>query len=241
MSFCLVKGEAATYLDSRLGDFRRVVVVGSEYMDIDKLHRLQLALSSGEKTFILSAFVDAADAEAVINGKGMVEFTYADWEHLFRLKVNRSKFRMIRIIAMREGAVAETAEGFRTSRIVLSGIDPARFLAHDLTCEILDIHWYRLPTSLRADGGNPPLIEAFVKCNRLPQPVEGNEIAHQLEKRIGSPDITVSFRTDSWFIEDFRYPVWLPFAGDPVPPTYDEYKARGELVCFRKDSAFVCR
>jgi hypothetical protein len=218
--------------------FRKVVVVGSEYMQITALERV---LSGGKMTnsVIVMAFANPDDARLFIAGKGHTDVTYADWAAMYRATRHRQQFRMMRLIKVADDIVVQIADGGHVSRMVLRGADPTRFPAGGKACELLDLYWYRLPRPIRRDGVNPLNADAYIRTDSLPSNHEAMLITRELQKRLKHPDVMVQLRTDTWFIEDSRFPVWFPFSHDP-PPDFRAYRSRGEIFCRASASEVVC-
>lgn len=232
-------------LDRREDGLNYLAVVGPEFMNASRLEKLHDERArknpSPSDLIIISAFENRADAAQTLSGKVHTEITYDDWRTQYEAAMRRAPLRMMQLISIGTDVVLRSATGTGVSRAVLGGSDPTMFEAGGRHYEILEIFFNRLPRSIRPDGRNPVIVSAYIKSDFFPTVEQGKEVSRILQKRLHHPTVVVNIRADTWFIEDPGFPLWFPFANDRTPPSFSEYKARGQMLCNDQDAEVICR
>ena len=221
---------------------RKSVIVGGEYMNLPFLrlcYELERSISPA-RVSIVTVFEDRELAIEANGGKGHSEIAYSDWKRRYGAMRNLRGVHTMRLVSIGSDAVLQTAEMGNVSRLIVAGTDPTMMNVDGVQCELLDLYWTRLPAPIREDGGNPLRVDVYVKTGRLPTEAEASQITRRLQTRIGHDNMTVSIRTDSWFIESSRFPVRFSFAEDQ-PPSLEEYVSRGSAFCIGEAGSVRCR
>lgn len=191
---------------------------------------------------LISAFQYRSDVYELF-GKSTTEFTFAKWKELFDHSSNkRQTLRFAKLVKAGTDVRIDFVDNGEASYVVRGSNDPTVFfISQNLRCHILQISPIYLPIGV--PGGEPKLrIWVYVQAQRLPTPREAEAIFSELRRRLGTSHLRVLIRTDSWFIEDTRFPIWYPFAPDERPPNnLKEYKAAGEVFCKETDGRTDCR
>lgn len=218
--------------------FRKIIYVGEKYIASPDPFDEE-SECKGFNVCVSWRFRTSSDAALVIDGKGHMEADYREWISRYGHDLRRGALRAKRIIRIGPNRVEETLEQQKVSRRVLKGSDPARFSIRGVTCEVLDLAGHRLPRPIRADGLNPLIVTAWLRASALPSESDAKAISRDLQRRLNHSYLSISIRTDSWFIEDPFFPVWFPFATDG-PPDYSEYRLRGEALCTTSEKDVSC-
>jgi len=231
--------------DRHMEDLRDAAVVGRRFMKASSLINLANELKKSSSTkphlLIISAFGNSEDASQTLAGKGATEITYAGVVERLQAAQARGEFKMMRYLAIGNNAMVQTVSGTKVSRSVVSGNDPTVVSAGGRAGEILHIFFNKLPRSIRADGRNPVVLSIYVKTDKLPTAREAEAITRSLQRMLHHEDVRVEMRTDTWFLDDPGVPLWYPFSADQTPPTYADYRARGEMFCFVDEKGIHCR
>lgn len=221
-------------LDRREGDFHDIVVVDSASMNTFGIQRLANELTSKDapiRVLVLSIFENKEDAFQTMAGKGHTDTEFGEAVERLRSARSRGPFQMIRLISIDGNTVVQAVNGPTVSRTVVHGTDPASFTVGGKRCELLEIYFVRPPRAIRPDGSNPPIAKAYLRVDVLPNLEEADAITRAVQEKLHHRNVTVSIRTDSWFLEDSEFPLWYPFEVNPKPPSFEEYNSRGEVVC----------
>lgn len=224
---------------------RTIVAVGEDVLTVAGIEQAYKDLVSEQErsklTFLtISAFENIAAASRYIRGKGHTEITYAVAVKQLLEARSRNPVPMLRLVSIGGNTVIQKTDGLTISRPVMRGKDPTLFSAGEIQCELLEVYFNRLPRAVRADGHNPVLLHVYLKTTPLPKVQQAEEVTRLIQQMLGHTDAFINMRADTWFLEDERFPVWYPFAPARKPPTYEEYKSRGETFCIAVDTKIRC-
>lgn len=233
-------------LDRSDGGLRKIVEVGDNLLNIAGIEQAYKRLVSEHeraalKYLAISAFANSDDASQYLVGKGHTDMAYDEAiQRLFEAQ-RRGPLRMLRLVSMGGNTVVQKTDGRTVSRTVVRGTDPTLFEAGGVRCELLEVYFNRLPRPIRADGQNPVLLHVYLKTSALPTIQAAEEVTRVIQHMLGHRNVFLNMRTDTWFIEDERFPLWYPFDTDRRPPTFAQYKSRGEAFCIADESKIRCQ
>lgn len=230
--------------DKRDDGMRTIFEVGAAVATPVGLQRAYKEISEAERsklTFLsISAFRNSEDAALMLSGKGRTEITFDEAVKALRDAQKRGPLPMLRLVSIGADTVIQETDGVKISRRLLRGKDPTVFEVGRVRCDLLEVYFHRLPRPIRNDGQNPLLLKIYLKTNRLPTIREARTITRVLQDTFHKRNICLNIRTDTWFLQDDAFPFWYPFAPDRTPPTFEEYKARGQMFCVADESRMRC-
>ena len=226
--------DRATIADREVDRLLTVTLVAPEALDpvaLSNFYRQRLDKARVKpRVFVLLAFPGTYEAGLISAGKGP-EATFEQIEARYREARGRWPVRAARILAIGSNALLQQTDGKNVSRRILSGSDPTIFRAGSHAYELLELHVAVLPRPLRPRVPNRVRVDCYVKTAVLPTPLDARLVARALQAALGERHVTVTIRTDSWFVEDLSFPLWYPFEPAGRFPSRAEYVARGEIYC----------
>jgi len=158
----------------------------------------------------ITLFPSARTAALVLGGKGHTENDYASWLAQYRLAMKEPPVDMGEIVKVGQDAIARTVRDGKYEEKILSGKNPLRCEWGSRDCRIIWISIGIAPAELRNRFKNPS-IRLFVRDRSVPTTEEALKISMQLQQRFHTRFLSVSFRSDEWFVEDLWFPVIYPF------------------------------
>jgi hypothetical protein len=143
------------------------------------------------------------------------------------------------IVQVGSDAVVRTVENGKFEQKVVSGNNPLTCIPMESGCEVIWVSIGIIPPHQERKFLRPK-ISLFARTEKLPTIPEAERLTRALQRRFDTQLLTVSFRTDSWFIEDTEFPVVYPFRtgrGVIDPGGIDVHR---EVMCLAVAAEFRC-
>jgi hypothetical protein len=223
------------YLWQNHGVLVRKLLFSPEEFNLTRLEKFfRDSISEADPRFNLvkiSVTVDDANS----NAKGLDEYSYELWSDFYP-KISKNVPPVAELLIFNRGAVMRVRdlEG-KVHHLLLKGSDPLTFETKNYRFEILwvgvsrrsgdnvNIHFFVV--------GSPPLLVE-----------QASEATRALSRLLKNGDVSVSLRTDSWFIKEFDFPLIYPFATRLGPaPSSVEYKRSAQTHCWLIGDEMFCR
>lgn len=184
-----------------------------------------LAAYRGLNLSKLTIFVDRKAEVRWRGGKGMSHPSYYDanlyhgdpeWRPTVAEMLHIGDSAILRV-ALPDGAI-------RTK--VLLGSNPLEIRLPGIEAEILWVHFSQPDYSPEAIS-----VEIYVRLTGELTQERAERIAEEVWTRIPYRDVTVTVRTDEWFIESGGYPWVNPFVPPAPLPLYEEFARSEKYFC----------
>ena len=226
--------------DRDVGGIRNSVVVLSEPPTITGLEKLYAAKAGKPYVVSVSQFFQSKfDASEVLSGKGATDLDSAAWYKQYKEYLKHAPENMGEIIQVGSDALIRTIQAGKFQQKGVSGNNPLTCISGESGCEIIWIRIGIIPPHQEKKYLRPR-ISLFARTEHLPSTQESERLAHALQRRFDTELLTVSFRTDSWFIEDAEFPISYPFKSNPRIVGPGEIDIRHEVTCVAVGADFRC-
>jgi hypothetical protein len=227
-------------VNRQINGIRNSVLIESEPTTIQGLERFY-ALDSG-RPYIASVtdiFRTKFDASQVLNGRGATDLDTSVWYKQYADYSRRRPEGMGEIIEIGKDAVLRTIKSGKFEQKVVSGRNPLVCGTEENGCEVIWISIGIIPPHQEKTFSRPK-ISLFVRTKHLPSLTESQRLAEALRHRFDTQLLTVSFRTDEWFLLDSEFPVVYPFRTDPKIIRPSDIDVRNEVICVSVGAPFRC-
>lgn len=220
----------------RDGPIRTMGVLGPSYLNVEALKQLQKRLAEPDHprrhVFVILAFQDSDSEEWATRSPRPHGETFASWHRLYLEAAKVRSSRVARLVSMEGGTVVQTSEAGHVTTRVLEGQNPLLLSVEDVTLEIVEMEFIRLPSPIppTKDGTNPLHLRVWAKASRLPTPLQAGAMLRALQRKFDNPRLSLNLREDGCFVYDAPV-IWLPFAGLIEPPTWEEFSRSTETYC----------
>jgi hypothetical protein len=224
--------------ERNIGEFTSKVISLGEPVTILGLERIFRTNFDGASISTIDVFPSREIPDFVLTGKGATENDYDSWLERYQSIVREAEPDMGEIVKVDHDVLARTIRAGRYEEKVLSGRNP---LLCDFGSPECRITWIRIgivPPILEGKY-RCPLVHLFVQDRSVPSIAEALKITGRLQRRFHTRLLTVSFRTDEWFVEDTEFPVVYPFRSRN-PVDLEMIRKGPEVTCVSVDRPTKC-
>ncbi len=222
---------------------RRSVLIAPDQFSVGRAEHISRAFLAANREryrlLQLSIFTDELDARRTGSGKGSTDVSYEGWRQLYELYGRRPQ-PMAETIVTQRGAVMRWRDAVgHVGRVVLKGQDPLVVRLDGSTFEILELAVSRGEDDYMYSPLAPTRVYLAVRT-RAPGLERARKYTLLLAKQWGLAHVSASFRQDSWFITNERFPLVYRFEETMPPPTEAEYRASATNSCLLASGRIHC-
>lgn len=190
---------------------------------------------------VTEIFQNRRTALNVLSGKGATDLdNRAVWRQKYLDDAKTVPPDFAEIVQVGKDVIIRMLQNGKYSERLVSGRNPLVCGDGKDECEIIWISVGIIPPH-QETVYDRPRIHLFVRTKRLPDVSQARRISALLQERFSTELLSVSFRTDTWFIDDTDYPVIYPFKEDSVPVDLEKIEAGYEVVCVSVGRDTKCR
>jgi hypothetical protein len=184
------------------------------------LGRLTVGVSRDE--VVLSLGISAIDA----NGYALAHRLFQEGHNTYSL--------LAQVVCSRRGLILMTNEFGKISRDLLSGRDPTVFGKDPETYRLL--HFVARKAQARNIKGSKDLskdsiLEAYLRAEKQLSVSSCRHAVLDLANQTGVPELFVTCRSDTWFLDDTDFPSFYPFTHTEPLPSLENYQRHKQVSC----------
>jgi hypothetical protein len=182
----------------------------------------KLFAASGRKLVVVRAVPDGPDSSRVAMAINSADH-FQLWRDQYDWMVDHTRPVAQAIMIDGNALLRYRDRQGKESRTVLAGSDPLLFWRDGIQFEIVDIHRQGREVGAFFD------IELLVKTDKAVSEETARRLTEEYKVHLGILGVTMVFRTDCWFVDDWFYPT---FGDCGAPPSQEEFRRGISVRCY---------
>jgi hypothetical protein len=231
---------AEVLIDKEIGGIRFAAMISDSPITIGVLEKLNNRQRAASVLSVIQVFRNKESALQLLGGKGATDLDgRAVWHHKYLTDADKVAPDIGEVVQVGKDVLVRTFQEGRYSEAIVSGRNPLVCEESSEGCKIIWISVGRVPPH-QEEIYDRPRVHLFVRTKLLPNLSQAQRLTSSLQKRFATKLLSVSFRTDEWFVEDSDYPVIYPFKAAAQPSDLEKVDVRAEVICVSRGADIRC-